>query len=96
MIDELLGPAGLKVVLDFCELDIAENTVKQSDLSATVHVKKKKLCSGIAAKVCDVLSVAGFLKAWHYGFHSMPSSSGWSRVWQVLQSVIQMPRIQKR
>lgn len=42
MIDELLGPAGLKVVLDFCELDIAENTDKLSDLSATVHVKKKK------------------------------------------------------
>lgn len=82
------------MVLDFCELDIAENTDKQSDLSATIHVKN--LCSGIAAKVYDVLSVAGFLKTWHYGFHSMPSSSGWSRVWQALQSVIQMLRIQKR
>lgn len=52
------------MVLDFCELDIVGSRDKPSDSSDTVHVKKKNknLCSGIAAKVCDVLSVAGFLK----------------------------------
>ncbi len=50
MINEVfLGPAGLKVVLDFCALDVsgpedvAGNAHEPSDLSAAVHVKTYSL-----------------------------------------------------
>lgn len=86
------------MVLDVCELDVAGNAGEQSDLSATVHVKNKQkyLLSGLATKVCKVLSDAGFLKRWQYVFHSMHSSSGWNRVQRALRSVTQMQHIQKR
>lgn len=40
----MFGPAGLKVVLDLCELDEAGISGEQSNLSATVHVKNLLLC----------------------------------------------------
>nr|XP_046245133.1 4F2 cell-surface antigen heavy chain [Scatophagus argus]XP_046245134.1 4F2 cell-surface antigen heavy chain [Scatophagus argus]XP_046245136.1 4F2 cell-surface antigen heavy chain [Scatophagus argus] len=47
--------AGLKVVLDFCELDVAGNAKKPSNLSATVHdVLRFWLEQGVAGfAICD-------------------------------------------
>lgn len=61
MVNEpFLGLTGVKVLLDFCDLDIAGNADEPSDFSATAQVINR--LSGLA------LSDAGCFKTWQYVF----------------------------
>lgn len=82
------------MVLNFCELDLDVAGNRPSDLSAMVQLKP--VLSHHATKHVKFSVLLDFLKHDCFFFHSTHCGSGWSRVLQVLQSVIQMQHIQKR